>query len=729
MRAGPLGARLCGRIGLAALLVLLATAALLTPTPIARADDPDVRVTLLGITPVAPTSGSTLTLSGRIANGGFTEYTSVGVRLTLSVAPLPSRAAIRQVSEGSPEADGPAVTETYAVADVLRAGTQRRFRVSTPISTLPLGAPGVYVVGVQVVANSPVGFTVLGSSRTLLPWVPMPSPNPSDDPAVESPIDIPDPTRPVGVAWLWPYATWPGRTPEGVLLRDTLPREISPGGRLRTLLDVAASGPPALTWVADPELLESVTDMTDGYLVERRGQVRAGTADDEAASWIEDFRTSVSGAGRPVASTRAVWTLPYADVDASAVQRAGLDRDVVRAVTTGPTVARLALGSDPRGGLYWAPGGRIDPSTLNLLASAGVTTVVLREGGLTPAAGDSADPSVTTSGGVQIDTQFGPIRGVVLDQGLYGALTMPQGNTGQIVQARQRFLAETAFVALEPSDEPVILVAGPGNPRWDASGRYLQAMLRSLRTAPWVRLVPLTSVVDAADTTTTRTLASYQPRFAERELDPGYLDRIVAAHGSMESLRSVVVDAAPLTEPVSAALLRAESSAWRNRSQVGADLITSIQRTLDAELAMIRIVSGGTVTFSGDTGLVPVTVANDLDRTVVIGLELTASPAARLSAETLTGIEIEPGRRASLEVPVRVVGGEPLDVSARLLDGFGESFGEPSAITLQSTAYSRAALWVAVAAALVLVLLVVIDIVRRARTRRERRVPDGGGAA
>ena len=140
----------------------------------------------------------------------------------------------------------------------------------------------------------------------------------------------------------------------------------------------------------------------------------------------------------------------------------------------------------------------------------------------------------------------------------------------------------------------------------------------------------------------------------------------------------------------------------------------------DAE-ASVYVVPRDNVVLSGDRGSVPVTVTNDLDQVVRVGLLLTGSPAARLDAEPLPAIDIEPGRRASLEVPVRVVGGEVLAVAVQLTDPAVNAFCEPVSLELRTTAYSRAALWVAIAAAAVLVLLVIYDIVRRARQRAARR--------
>jgi DUF971 family protein len=115
-----------------------------------------------------------------------------------------------------------------------------------------------------------------------------------------------------------------------------------------------------------------------------------------------------------------------------------------------------------------------------------------------------------------------------------------------------------------------------------------------------------------------------------------------------------------------------------------------------------------------------VTIANDLDQRVTVGLRLVGTPSARLVAETVTDIVIEPGKRASVVVPVRVVGSDAVQVSVQLLDGNDTQFGVSSAMQLKTTAYSRAARWFTVGAAVLLALMVLFDIYRRVRQRRRK---------
>lgn len=670
-----------------------------------RAEDtpPDpVSVILTGVAPVTLGDSTTLSISGRIANSGFTDLTGVSVRLTISGSPLSDRRMIRQVSRGAPVPDAiPLYATDTPVADVLGPGAQQDFRISMRTADLPLADPGVYVVGVEAVGYGSAGYVILGSAQTLLPYVP---------------ADV----APINVAWLWPLATWPSQDADGVLLGDLTPREVSTGGRLRDLLDVGASSP-GISWVVDPQLLQMVSDMSDGYLVLKSGEIRPGTGQEAAAQWSADAARIIGTGRKPrdrdPAAPPPLLALPYADIDADAVTRAGLETDVVRSITVGPDLLTQNLGREADGTLAWAPGGRIDPATLDLLASSGVRSIVVRE----RAVPQATETTYTPTGHTDLATASGPVRALIIDSGLLDALTMPQGNQSQILEARQRFVAELAFVTLDGGPPGRTLVAAAGSTRWSPNPRLLRALLASLRGIPWTRLVPVENLLSQPPTTEARVPAPYDPAARGHELSAAYMAEVMSAQDSLDSLRDVVANPLPITTPAMAALLRSESTAWRTRPSVGTSLVTQTQKSIDTQTAQVYVVPRETVTFSGDRGSVPVTVANDFDQPVMIGISLAGNPAARLSADAVTPITIEPGKRASLEVPVRIVGGDPLPVTVQLMDTKGRPFGAPVTMELRTTAYSRAALWVAVAAAALLVVLVVFDIVRRARQRRASR--------
>ncbi len=167
--------------------------------------------------------------------------------------------------------------------------------------------------------------------------------------------------------------------------------------------------------------------------------------------------------------------------------------------------------------------------------------------------------------------------------------------------------------------------------------------------------------------------------------------------------------------------------AHRRRRRASA-LLTSIATKLADETARVRVLSEGTITFSGDTGRVPITIANDLDRSVTVGVALRGRPSLRLSSEPLTQIRIEAGRMASVDIDARVIGGEPLTVDVQLLGPEAQSYGRSATITVASTAYARAAAWVVAAAFIAIVIFVIVGVIRRIRKAQATRDPADLGA-
>lgn len=688
------------RIGVSAILLVgILIAVLMAPPTVdgARADDVTAPASLdiTGLTPVALGREGVVNVSGSVANTSVTSLTDISVRIVISTVPVPQRSAIGKAPDAE-DAYGaiPLYATTTAVIDTLPPGATANYRITTDAAQFPLSTPGVYVIGVEAVGLGPSGYVILDSARTLIPY-------------------LPDTPPAVNVTWLWPLATTPGQAPDDVLLGDAIPREIGTGGRLTNLLSAGATSP-AISWVVDPQLLQVTAGMADGYLVEQDGEITAGTRSAEASTWISDARQILgpaTGSGRDAKAAVPMWVMPYADPDADALVDAELPNDLVRATTDAPRLATDLLQREPDGTLFWAPGGRLERETLEVLASAGVSTVVLRESGVTR----DRDIWYTPSGYLDLEASGGRVRALVADPGLLKALSMPQSSGAEIVSARQRFLAELAYVALEPTQETRYLIAAPRGPRWSPNPRLLRAILASLEETPWARLVPVDTVLALPSPSSTRSLDP--PEEGARALGPDYLARIATVQGRIEALRTVLTDPLPVIAPLKAAILRAESSAWQSREAEGERLLATIEAAVKAEQDSVYVIPRDTVVFSGDRGSVPVTIANDLDQTVRVGVAVSAEPEARLESAPVAPVDIEPGRRTSLEVPVRVIGSGAVTVSVQLLDPAGTAFGTSASLELSTTAYSRAALWVAIAAGVLLVLLVIFDVARRARQR------------
>lgn len=668
---------------------------------------PTVRIVVDSLAPAIPDEGDTLRISGRIISTADVPITGLTVQFRRSSAPVTSRDVVAEVFDAGLEpvdgepADVALASTRTLVAEELPPGARRAFSFRLPVDSLGFAGAGPYVIGIDAIGRlSGVQDldTRQGVLRTFLPWFP-------PDSEVE-PIDL---------VWLWPLADWPARTADDVLLTDQTPTEISPDGRLDRLLAIGDRYRSTVSWIADPALLQTAERMAGGYQVLEDGDLVVGDREQQARRWLTRLGQATASSG--------LRALPYAAVDASAINRGGMSNDVVRAVTQGPGIASAALGAAVPGDLYWAPFGRIDRSTLNVLASAGVTAIVLSADAMPP-----TDEATTTDGlaTAALPTSVGSIRAVLTDPGLQETVSLPQRSASDVTLARQRFLAETAALAqtLPPDQSSRAFVVAPDSVRWDPTASLVAPLLRATRNAPWLAPLSLTTLLEGPAPSTSRQRGGYGENARNAELSPEYVEQVARTSAALDVFTSVIDDPTGISEPYSEALLRAESSAWRSEPQQGRRLLESVAASIAEQTARVRVLSEGTVTFSGDSGKVPVTITNELDRSVTVGVVLRGTPPLRLTSTAVTGIRIEPGKFASVDVDARVVGGDPLEVDVQLISPDGEDYGRPAPITLASTAYARAAAWVVAAAFVAIVVFVIVGVTRRLRTAHAAR----GGA-
>jgi hypothetical protein len=662
-----------------------------------------VNVVIDELSPVAPKDRGTLRIGGRLANASPAQISDLRVRLRVSAAPINARDDIKAITSAPmdltntdlPNAEGFALDWTSTqVTTSLRPGGEATFQLAVPLNRLPLGRAGTYVLAVESMGRGPGDAfdQRQGIQRTFLPWFP----------GGASPE--------LGVTWLWPLTDPPNRTATGTFLNDTTPTDFGPNGRLGRLVQLGAGNP--VSWIADPSLLQAAASIGDGYQLERDGTLVVGDAAANGPTWLAALASTTTGVS-------PLHTLPYANVDATAVRRAGLATDVTQAITLGPRVAQSAINTSFGEPLAWTVGGAIDRQTSNLLVTSGVRTVVLRSDALTP------NPRQVGIG--SIGTIAGPLTAVIADDVLSDLASVTTPTNAQALAVRQQFLAHLAVIAAQASaDEPRSVVIAP-NTMWDPATRLIAPLLRATRTATWMTPQTLSQLLKT--TPSPRQRVPYSQAAKQAELTPQYLSSIRREQSRLAALAAVLDDPTGTVEPFGQALLRAESSAWRAQPKAGAELLASIRRDLSSRTDAVHVLSRGSIVFSGDVGAVPVTIENDLDSAVTVGVELIGEPAARLSSTPLEGIRIEAGRRISVDLDARVIGGEPLPARVQLLTPDGQRYGTPGEITLSSTAYARAASWVVLAAFIAIAIFVVVGIARRIRKAQQSDASTSGPAS
>ena len=655
------------------------------------------------ITPIAPQPGDTLRISGKLLNSSDSALTKVSARLRISASPLGQRAQVAKQSELelNPE-DEPVdyfLNKTKVpVSDALQPGDEASFEVSIPVNDLPLGRDGVYTLMVEVLGADGAGkMGRQGGFRTFLPWM------------------GPD-SNPIDLVWLWPLIDFPAQEASNILLNEEVPRSLAPGGRLDSLLTVGADNADKVSWVADPQLLQVAQDMAGGYQVHNGVSLSVGDLSTESGQWLSRLTDALlasqdlDSVNSGVSDRLPLRVTPYADIDAGAVIGAGMDTNVVRSTTMAGGVASSVLGQAVSGTLYWAPSGRLNRRTGDLLASSGVRTVILRANALPP-----SEPNTISTGLGVLGTTYGGMNAVLIDPGLSRTLGLNQSSQSNAILMRQRFLAETALMSqLIPEDAPSrMIVAGPRDIRWNPSPEALNTLLGATGSVSWLKSASVSDLLTETSTAISRKRGGYGSKSQKAELPSAYLKKVQRVSDQLSALTAVLDNPSGITRAYAEAILRAQSSAWRVDPATGEELVSSIATSLQDQTDKVYALSQGTITLSGESGLVPVTIANDLDRSVTIGVQLRGNPSARLESEPLYEITIEPGKKVSVELEAVVVGGRTLSAGVQLLTPEGQEFGRAAQIELVSTAYARAAGWVIGAAFIAIVLFVVIGITRR----------------
>lgn len=704
-----------------------ASAAPQTPAPDVPASP--CQVTLTGISPSVPRLKSTLTVSG-IATVAATPSAAapsgapapgareVSVRLRIGLSPLGDRAALRtHVSGAAIAATAPVSSASGAAVEERLAGppdSPQRFSLSVPVRDLGLGGSGVYPIAVECVDAST--GEQLGQRPSVLPWVP-----------------YTEGITPTPIVVLYPFSTAPAMGPDGALVSPAPARQISPDGRLGRLLSTAEKHRATITWAEDAATSDILAALAaDG-----------SDADAEVRANARSALTSVVGMER---TALGVSPAQYAMGDVGAIARSRSDALIAESIALAETSVRARQTgenweSDDEAAsapavLAWPAGLRANARTVGALARSGASGVVLAEAAM-PALPGGAAPA---AGAVALPTSDGVLPALIQDVALSAAFDgtpeaigpTPSG-TPDGAQAGQRpatgtelsqvFVADSLQIALAQPDQPVPVVVAPAA-RWSPDVRAVDRSLTAIEQARWLRPIAASAALrgelPAADAAG-RAPLTHTVALGEQELPADWVAQAQRNNESLQLLRQIVATESAQGRSVEAANLRSVSSAWRNRPDLGRQVLGLTTQSADALQNDVRIVSAGTITLARDQARIPVTIANDLAEPVRVTLRLQAQPASRLvTGEGVGVLTVEAGRKLSVEVPATVVGGGELPVDVQLQTPEGADFGTPVTLTLRTTAYAQAAGQIVALAFVALVIGLGVNFVRRRRQSRRQ---------
>lgn len=682
-------------LGLAASLAVLplglpgAQASAPTTTP--------ARVVITQLSPLTPQPGGTLVVGGTVTDTVAGPLSSLQVGLYLG-QPVPNRSTLHLETEQPPidTVRIPNATVTGPVS--LAAGATAAFRIQVPLDTIPgLDPSRLAVYPLQVHVDGLVAGVAerLGQSNTFLPYFPG------------------RPSSPLHVVWLWPLDTVPALDVGGAFTSRRLAHDLA-GGRLAGLLQASvprsAAAPLApVTYLVEPSLLQAAAALSVSWSLVGHG----------AQPPVSGARQFLSTLAAQVTAGAGLAALPYGDPDVVALRRAGLGADVLAAFPLGARIVADVLHQPPTVSLYRPPGGVVNQDTLDTLAEAGVSTLVLNDSQLPTVLG-SAVP--TASAVTSLPTLGPPVRGLAADDYLDQLLAAGGRGAPSLRLAEQLVLAETALVVTEAPNYPQVrdLVLSP--PRyWNPVPGFAHALLAATRQAGWLDTVPLSAT--AADPAGARTpLGPYPASARAAELPQRQL---TAAGGplSFTSLRTELSDTASmltdqgLLAPVSEALYRSASVGWRRHPAGQLRLDRQIAGTLDNILAQVRVASAPQVTLTSRTGHIPVTISNDLSQPVTVVLTVGSPDPSKLRPlrSVTQTVGAHQNQRVLITAQTQRTG--TFTVSLQLSTPDGRPLGPSVPVLVHSSAYGAAALAITGGALGVLVLALLYRGVRRLRHR------------
>ena len=677
---------------------------------------------------VVPERGE-VRVAGTVHNRSDVPWRNLKVYFLRSTDPITDRAALATAAAGDCVGVGTRVIDPLVELPDLDPGAEAGFRLDVPVRALELsGAPGVYEVGIHVLAEDSAGRDADADGRacTFLPLVP-------EDAAGTTATA----TLALGVQLRRPTV----RSADGTLRFLERWQTAFTEGRLRRLLDLGATaGGRPLTWVVDPALLDTAQSVARGNPAvglapppaagPDGGDDAAGEGGEEGAGEGEENdqegeeepapddepaaeETPEQAAARDWLTTLAaelagapVMALPYGDLDAAAVVRRGFEDQLVTAQEASAAVLETwEVSSTPA---LVPPSGLLPETVLDEIGPE--TTAVVKPVALPE----------TVAGPVLERADGGSLLVAQPGQSVVGPGPGPRRSA---LAVRQRLLADAALHALSGGDEPLVRLL----PRWwDPGPQWRRARFFRGLDVPWLAAGGLGQALSAPVVQGSEPVASDELAYPDAEVAAELPFVTVASAARLaeagRDLARLLTDNDVVDETLGRQALLYASVWSRPRPRLQAARASAAEGIVEGWLGRIGVRGPSFVTMSGDRGTFDVTVVNGLDQPVTVGLRATA-PNARLSLSTPDPVQLPPRGRAPMRIEATATDIGIHLVTLQPVTSDGAEVGEATRLSIRSSQVGLI-LWIVMGVAgALLFVLVAIRIVRRVRQRRRTHGP------
>jgi Family of unknown function (DUF6049) len=516
-----------------------------------------------------------------------------------------------------------------------------------------------------------------------------------------------EPTK-MNVTWVWPLLDRPHRVVHSnVFSDDELATEVAPGGRLDhllTTLERVASSRPSLTVLTDPEVIDELAVMTQGYKVKTGDGIVPGTGGAAAQEWLSRLR-AVLGNG----NIELAWT-PIADPAVDALTRRQMSWSTNLDTATTDRI-QAAIGRTPQYDINWPVGEVAHGSTLARLLMLGTRLVVLKDLALTAPLTDPANALTT------ISTSQGPVTAAVTSARIEKRVRSVLDPAGPGLAMLPTLVAELAIQVETGLHTPHYVVITP--PRMlDVNPTVAARTIEATTATPWSRSVGLRAATAAIGATQASAVRQdlHTHRIAGRVLRT--LRYVLRTVPRLTGLFPSPDDAKTQLGGLRAAVQRCESTGmlpYPSEAYQHAQQLRWIVRRVRHGVSLVAP-AASTYTLTSNDADLPITIRNRLDEDVQVRIAM--SQPQGFSASGLDRLHTIPaGSRVDVRVPTHVdrVGLIPIAVSLRTPEGL--KLGKSMPLTIRSTALGTIGVVITIVAGCVLALALIIRFTRRMRAR------------
>jgi len=696
----------------------------------AAVESTPLQVSMDSLTPSAIPDEGRIRVTGQITNASDDVWRDLNVYLLTSAAPFTTSRELVAAQGTDPASEiGARLTaaELYDPVGELQPGSSVGYTLNVPREDLEIsGDPGVYWLGVHVLGADQDGgrdSVADGRARTFVPLM-------QDEKRAPS----------TSIAMVMPVKADVRRTANGRLRDLTSWHELlSEEGRLGRLLALSGtSGTLSLTWVVDPAVLDAVNTVAadnprrsiartgagsdgadqgesppgqdegqgeeQGQDDEQGGEVEEEPAEPnvaptaqalEAAGWLDTFRRQ--------AAQHTVLTVPYGDMDVAAALRLGFGGLYERATELSATtmteqdIDAEAVVAPTTGLLPRAVFPRLDPDTAVLLSDAAIPA----------ATGPVVEP--TDRGHRVVLADASARRGGPAPTPPFQALAL-----------RQRILGEAAVHALSADRDQPLVVSTPQ--LWDPGSDWRRAAFFEGLQVPWLRTVDLPDVAATGAPSTTASsdldlVIAYPESEAKAELS---IANPLAAQ-ELDDTGRVYAGLLNQNDTIDNDLSKAAMLAAGVRARAHPNASVETARTATAKvrtvMEQVRIEGPSFVTLSSGEGTFAITLVNDLDQPVTVGVQATTG-TTELEIPSPDPVSLGPGQRASVRLRATANDIGVHAVSLVPTNRNGATLGNATRFNVRSSQVGLVIWAVMGVGALILFGAIAVRLVRRFRTHR-----------